>query len=138
MAPNRVWRNMGMEYVAIALGGFVGAILRFGVSEWLGTINGVNIATLLTNWSGCFALAWLNTVTMDRLPIHPYLRLGLSTGMIGAFTTFSTFTIDAWKLFENGQVVSAMGYVLLSLLGGFFSTYLGYQLGRLETRTTIR
>lgn len=118
-----------MPYLAVAFGGFVGATLRFGVSEWLGTLNGVNIATLLTNWSGCLVLAWLNTVTANRLPIHPHIRLAIGTGLIGAFTTFSTFTIDAWKLFENGQIVQSLGYVLLTLLGGFFSTYIGYRLG---------
>lgn len=127
-----------MTYLAVAAGGFVGAILRFGVSEWLGTMNGVNVATLLTNWVGCLVLGWLNAATANRLPIHPHLRLAIGTGLIGAFTTFSTFTIDAWKLFENGQITQSIGYVLLSLLGGFFCTYIGYRVGLAKQNERIR
>ncbi|MFD1677745.1 fluoride efflux transporter CrcB [Alicyclobacillus fodiniaquatilis] len=117
-----------MPYVAVAIGGFFGAILRFSVSEWLGTWNGLNIATLLTNWCGCLVLSWLNTVTSEQLPIHPHVRLALGTGLIGAFTTFSTFTVDAWKLFQNGQIGLSLAYVLLSVLGSLLFTYLGFKI----------
>lgn len=122
-----------MAYLAVAAGGFIGAILRYGVSEWLGTLNGVNIATLLTNWAGCLVLGWLNTMTSTHLPIHPHLRLAIGTGMIGAFTTFSTFTVDAWKLFQNGQIEQSLGYILLSVLGGLFCTYFGYRFAVMTT-----
>lgn len=118
---------MIVPYLAVAAGGFVGAIFRYLVSEVLGTINGLNVATLLTNWAGCLVLGWLNTMTTERLPIHPNIRLAVGTGLIGAFTTFSTFTVDTWKLYQNGQVASALGYLLLSVLGGLFLSYIGYR-----------
>lgn len=120
-----------MRYLAVAIGGFVGAILRYGLSEFLGTWNGVNVATIVANFAGCLVLAWLNTMTSDRLPIHPNVRLALGTGLIGAFTTFSTFTIDAWDLFAAGQVFKSLGYVFCSVVGGLLFTYLGYRLARI-------
>lgn len=126
-----------MPYLAVAIGGFIGAILRYGISEWLGSLNGVNVATLLTNLVGCFVLGWLNTVTANRLPIHPHVRLGIGTGLIGAFTTFSTFTIDGWKLYQNGQIGAALLYIVLSLAGGLICTAVGVRLGnRMESQVT--
>ncbi|WP_067621568.1 fluoride efflux transporter CrcB [Alicyclobacillus acidiphilus] len=116
-----------MPYLAVAIGGFFGAILRYAVSEWIGAINGLNIATLLINWAGCLFLGWLNTMTTERLPIHPNVRLALGTGLTGAFTTFSTFTVDAWKLYQNGQVGLALLYITLSVLGGLAFSYAGYR-----------
>ncbi|GMA59972.1 putative fluoride ion transporter CrcB 2 [Alicyclobacillus fastidiosus] len=121
-----------MAYFAVAIGGFFGAILRYGVSEWLGTWNGLNIATLLTNWSGCLVLGWLNTVSSVALPIHPNVRLAIGTGLIGAFTTFSTFTVDAWKLYQNGQVLQSLGYILLSVIGGLLLSYVGYRVAQFQ------
>ncbi|WAH38505.1 fluoride efflux transporter CrcB [Alicyclobacillus dauci] len=125
-----------MPYIAVAIGGFIGAILRYGVSEWLGTWNGLNIATLLTNFAGCLALGWLNTISANRLPLHPNVRLGIGTGVIGAFTTFSTFTIDAWKLFENGAFEQALTYIWLSVIGGLLFTYVGYRIASAMTGDT--
>ncbi|EPZ41203.1 fluoride efflux transporter CrcB [Alicyclobacillus acidoterrestris] len=121
-----------MAYIAVAIGGFLGAILRYGVSEWLGTLNGLNIATLISNWSGCLVLGWLNTISGQFLPLSPNVRLGIGTGFIGAFTTFSTFTIDAWKLYKNGQVLASLGYILLSIVGGLILSYFGYLLAKLH------
>lgn len=117
-----------LPYLAVAAGGFVGAILRYAISEWVGTAHGFNVATLLINWAGCLVLGWLNTMTSERLPIHPHIRLGIGTGLIGAFTTFSTFTVDAWKLYQVGQVDLALLYILLSVGGGLLFSYAGFRI----------
>ena len=87
-----------MPYLAVAIGGFVGAVLRFGLAEFLGTWHGFPIATFLTNLSGSFLLGFFYTLTLERFPIHPHIRLGVGTGLVGAFTTFSTFTAETWEL----------------------------------------
>lgn len=127
-----------MVYLSIAIGGFIGAVLRYGVAEWLGTWNGFNIATLLTNWAGCLVLGWLNTMSSERLPIHPHIRLGIGTGVVGGFTTFSTFTIDAWKLYQNGQIAASLSYIFLSVIVGLLFTYVGYLIAnRLGRRRAV-
>jgi fluoride exporter len=123
-----------VAYVAVALGGFIGALLRYGIDIAMGSWNGVNIATLCINWLGCLALGWLNTVSGDVLPLRPNLKLGLGTGLLGAFTTFSTFTVDALKLFHEGRVFTALAYVILSIVGGLCLAYLGYRLAGLNNR----
>jgi len=117
-----------MTYVAVAIGGFIGACLRFGLSEWLGTYHGFPYSTLLINVIGSGFLAWFYTRTSEGWLISPNLRLGIGTGLVGAFTTFSTFTVDAWKLLAANYSWLALLYILLSLLLSIGFAMAGYTL----------
>lgn len=115
-----------MAYLAIALGGFIGACLRFGFSEWLGTFHGFPYATLLINVVGSGFLAWFYTRTSEGWIIPPNVRLAIGTGVVGAFTTFSTFTVDGWKLLAASFTWLSLLYVLLSLVFSLACAFLGY------------
>lgn len=126
-----------MAYLAVAIGGFLGACLRFLISEWLGSLHGFPLATLLINLSGSLFLAWFYTLTAEKLPIHPNLRVGIGTGFVGAFTTFSTFTVEVWDLYKAGDVMMAFFYLLVSAIGGLLAALVGYWLGRRQSRLAV-
>jgi fluoride exporter len=123
-----------MVYLAVAAGGFLGACARYLLSEVLGTLHGFPIATLLTNLSGSFVLAWFYTITMERMPIHPHLRAGVGTGFIGAFTTFSTINVELWKLWHSAELGLALAYFILTYVGGILVSIGGYALAIRQSR----
>lgn len=116
--------------VQIALGGAVGALLRFatqsGVARLFGT--GFPLGTLVANALGSFVLGavfiWLTQKGLMRFA--PLLMVGL----LGAYTTFSTFSLDAWAMWERGQVGLAAGYVALSVTLALMGLWLGVLAGR--------
>lgn len=126
-----------MAYIAVAIGGFFGACLRYGLAEWLGTINGFPGSTLIINVFGSFFLAWFYTITSEHVTVNPNLRLGIGTGLVGAFTTFSTFTVDTWKLVSLGLFNQAFWYVFLSFLLGIIAAYSGYLLAQWQYRLQV-
>lgn len=126
-----------MAYFAVVLGGFLGACARFAISEWLGTVHGFPLATLLINLVGSFFLAWFYTLTAERIAINPILRIGIGTGFVGAFTTFSTFSVEVWNLYKAGDVKMALLYLLLSFIGGLFAALFGYWLAQRQSRLAI-
>ncbi|MBX6351825.1 MAG: fluoride efflux transporter CrcB [Thermoflavifilum sp.] len=123
-----------MAYWAVAVGGCLGALARYLLSEWLGTWNGFPIATWLINLAGSFFLTWFYTLTQDRIPIHPHLRLGIGTGFVGAFTTFSTYTVDWWKLVQAHLWTYAALYAAASLVGCLLAAAGGLMLASWQTR----
>lgn len=95
-----------MSYFAVAVGGFLGAIARFGMGQCFADLvnsTGFPWGTLVINLLGCFGLSLFLTITLDLLVINPFLRLGISTGFLGAFTTFSTFSVETVQLFQTHQ-----------------------------------
>jgi CrcB protein len=123
-----------MVYLAVAIGGFLGACARYLLSEVLGTLNGFPVATLLTNLSGSFVLAWFYTITLERIPVHPHLRAGVGTGFIGAFTTFSTLNVELWNLWHSRDFGLAFAYFLLTYVGGMFVSLAGYALAMRQSQ----
>ncbi|GMA52105.1 putative fluoride ion transporter CrcB 1 [Alicyclobacillus contaminans] len=123
-----------MSYVAVALGGFLGACARYWLTEQLGTVHGFPVATLLINLAGSFVLAWFYTFTLERMPIHPHVRIGFGTGFIGAFTTFSTLNVELWSLWRNGLWLAFAAYLVASYLGGLACAGLGYGLAMRQSR----
>jgi CrcB protein len=121
--------------LALILGGFIGTVLRFEISEWLPyPVNGFPWSTLLINWVGCLFLGWFLTITLLSLPIRPELRLGFGSGLTGAFTTFSTFSQQSVHLYMNGVQAAAVIYVLLSAAGGLILTFAGVALAKAQGR----
>lgn len=118
--------------LGVSIAGVVGTLLRFGLSQWIAQYlpRHVFLATLLINLLGCAAIGFLY-VWAGRHELSLPIRQALLVGFLGAFTTFSTFSLDALRLFEDGRIALAVGYVALSVSGGLASTWLGVTLARL-------
>lgn len=114
--------------VFIGIGGFFGAISRYlGESlDLKAQGGGLPINTLFINISGCFLLAMFLTLTLEWLKMDESLKLSISTGFLGSYTTFSTFCKEVCLLFSSGQYTSAGLYMALSVLLCLAAAFLGY------------
>ncbi|TFV51829.1 fluoride efflux transporter CrcB [Blastococcus sp. TF02A-35] len=108
-----------MAYLLAALGGALGALARWGLAELLPTSPpGWPWATLLVNLTGCLLLGLLAAVLAARAPDSPWARPFLGVGVLGGFTTYSTFAVETVQLAEAGAAGTAVAYVAVSVLGG--------------------
>jgi CrcB protein len=116
------------KIIFIAVGGSAGAILRYIAGGlFAGSYQGqVPLSTLTINLLGCFLLSFLLTEAFELLEMNTDVRLGVSTGLLGAFTTFSTFCRETVNLIYGGYILSAVLYAALSILLGFGATFLGF------------
>ena len=122
-----------LSLLAIAIGGGLGSIARFIISRemgiWLG--NFLPYGTLTVNIAGSLALGWLITFFFDRPELSSALKLGLTVGFLGAFTTFSTFSYESLQLLLDGAVWRAIFNVVLNAAVSIGMCYLGMQLARM-------
>ena len=114
------------QFFAVGIGGFFGAMTRYGLSQLIPQENDFPYITLCVNGIGCFCLAWLFTKFPKRTPVI----LAFGTGYLGAFTTFSTFTVDALLLFEQGKWLIAGSYIASNVGGGLLCAVLGIYFAR--------
>ncbi len=116
---------------AVAAGGMLGASARFGVAQWVPTRPGrFPSATWWTNLSGSFLLGLLLVVLLERLATSRHLRPFLATGILGAFTTMSTYQVEAALLLRQGHAATGVAYGTLSLAVGIALAYAGTLVGR--------
>jgi CrcB protein len=131
MLPGVPFRSRVLPYGAAAAGGVLGAVARWGVGRALPHDAGSwPWATLLVNVTGCAVIGVLLAVLVARFPTHPWLRPLLATGVLGGYTTFSTFAVDVVQLADAGAVAEALGYVVASVLGGLLAVVAGLTAGR--------
>ena len=115
-----------MMWLAIALGGALGAVARYGIFLSLTPHPGkFPIATFAVNVCGCF-LAGVLYVLITHAAISQAWRPLLAVGFLGAFTTFSTFSLEAFLLWQNQFPGVAFSYVVATLLCCLFAVWLGY------------
>jgi len=93
--------------------------------------NGISYGTLIINVSGSFILGLFMAFLQDRAFIHPNYRLFFATGFCGAYTTFSTFTYESLRLFQDGSVLLGFTNMIGSLIMGMLAIFGGFLLGRL-------
>jgi CrcB protein len=117
-------------YWVIGIAGVIGALLRYyaGIMFPASWFWGFPVGTLLVNLIGCFFLSWFTVWSTQVFPLPSWLQTGITTGLIGSFTTFSTFSVEVAKMIHSGLWWMALLYILLSFWGGFFFTWCGYLL----------
>ena len=116
-------------YLAIGIGGFIGAILR---AYTAGIVNhafkhDIPFGTVAVNLIGSFILGTLIGLIQFSAIQNPYLKSMLTTGMMGAFTTFSTFAIESFFLIKNGLIMESLVYISLNLFGSIILAAAGYK-----------
>ena len=117
--------------LAVALAGAVGALARWGIGAWFGQrFPSFPWGTMVINVSGSFILGVMFAILVERDIGSPVLRVALMTGLVGAYTTFSTFSLETFRLFEDGATGSALANIGFSVVLGLLGVWLGIIVGR--------
>lgn len=121
-----------MDIIAVAVGGALGAVGRYllgnAVSKTIG--SALPWGTFLINLSGCFAMGLLMTVIVERELLPVAWRLFLCVGLLGGFTTFSSFGYESLMLLLEGNLAAAASYAGGSVVLGMFAAGMGVLMAR--------
>ncbi|MDQ1480447.1 MAG: fluoride exporter [Actinomycetota bacterium] len=129
--PGRGMRAQSGVLLAIAIGGALGALARYGISRGIHVPNdGFPWATFWTNVGGAFVLGLFLTVAIERFPASRYPRPFFAIGFLGAFTTFSTMAVETVTLIKDGDALLGVVYLLVSIVAGLLVAYAGIVAGR--------
>ncbi len=121
-----------MPLLLIGLGGFAGAVARYLVDGAVAerSVGGFPWGTLVVNLSGSFVLGLLFALTAERAFLPADVRGPVLIGFIGAYTTFSTWMLESWRLIETGSYVAALANLGGSMVLGLFAMVAGLAIGR--------
>ena len=132
LPPRRFGHARPDVLVVIAAGGVLGVAARYRVGRAIPTADGAfPWATFWINISGSFVLGVFTVIVLERLGPTRHLRPFFGTGFVGAFTTFSTFSVETDLLIKDGHGKTAAAYVASTLIVGLLSAWLGIIVGRL-------
>ena len=121
-----------MTLIGIAAGGAAGALTRYLVDTWVSDRTGGAFpwGTLVVNLSGAFILGLLATLAIERTVLPASIRPPLMIGFIGAYTTFSTWMLESWRLAEQGAWLGAAFNIVGSVVLGTVAVGAGIAIGR--------
>ena len=116
--------------IAIFLGGGCGALSRYLIIDQINKIssNSFPYGTTLVNVLGAFLIGIIYYLLISKIIINEQLKVFITIGFLGGFTTFSSFNLDFFKLIESGSIFLAIVYALASLLITIVAFYIGYSL----------
>jgi CrcB protein len=119
-------------YLAVAIGGGLGATARYGIDRAIEqrSFSVFPWSTFAINLSGCLLIGLVIAALVDRHHTPAWLRLGLVMGVLGGYTTFSTFGQETLELIESARLDVAVLYALSSVVSGVVAVYLGMRVGR--------
>jgi CrcB protein len=125
-----------VKLVLVCIGGALGSGARYVVATWAAEALGTGFprGTLLVNLAGSFLIAVVADLSLRTAAIPPNLRLFLATGIMGGFTTYSSFNYETLHLLEEGAFASTLLYVAATVLGCLLSGVLGLAAARLLAR----
>ena len=122
------------QLLFVGLGGFLGSISRFVMAGALNRLSpalGFPIGTLTVNIFGCFLIGLLHGLAETRFLLGPDIRIFLFIGVLGGFTTFSTFGFESLALLKDGAFIKASANIFLHVFLGLAAVWVGDTLGRL-------
>ncbi len=121
-----------MKFIAIAAGGSIGAILRYFVSTYPYKFIKPEfpLGTFLANIIGCLVIGFIFQLSTVKI-LSPNLRLFIMVGLLGSFTTFSTFSLETMNLLKNGQTLLAGVNVIASVSIGLMAVFFGIKLSQM-------
>ncbi|MCA9726481.1 MAG: fluoride efflux transporter CrcB [Candidatus Eisenbacteria bacterium] len=121
-----------LAWLGLAAGGAIGTLLRYILAGWIarGTTT-FPWGTVGVNLIGCLAIGLISGHLDRGALIAPALRVAILIGVLGGFTTFSTFGLETFRLLADAQLARAAGYVVVTNLGGLALVWGGYRLGSL-------
>jgi fluoride exporter len=118
-----------MIWLMVAVGGALGAMARYGLSLCFPLQpSKFPIATFSANIIGCFIMGILYVVIVEKTLISPQWRFFLNVGFLGALTTFSTFSLEAFLMWQQQHLLLACVYVLTTSIGCLLAVWAGYRL----------
>jgi len=119
--------------LAVAVGGSLGSIARYGADKFIErrSFSIFPWSTFAINATGCLLIGLVIAALVDRHHTPAWVRAGLVMGVLGGYTTFSTFAQEGHSLFEEGRSTVALAYLLGSVITGVVAVYAGTQIGRL-------
>ncbi|WP_144932493.1 fluoride efflux transporter CrcB [Paenibacillus sp. 32O-W] len=140
MGANLGRREWTLTCAAVGVAGAAGALARYYLGYGIAMAAGGHSypGTLAVNLIGCFMLGWLTAWGMNRGLLPFWLMTAAGTGLIGSFTTFSTFSVESIQLLADRQWGTAAIYFLSSLWGGLAAAWAGYRLGNLRSNRRDR
>ncbi|MFH8348115.1 fluoride efflux transporter CrcB [Streptomyces sp. NPDC018045] len=125
--PRPPWQGHWPAAGAVALGGGIGAAARYGAGLLWPTAPGTFPATtFLVNVVGCALMGVLMALLTERGSPHPLLRPFLGTGILGGFTTFSTYTVDIQHLTDTGRLALGLAYLAATLLAALAAVWAAF------------
>jgi CrcB protein len=123
-----------LNCIAVGFGGFLGAICRYLCNLIPQGSVSFPVTTMIINFTGALLIGVFSALPAALgLPVDPRLNLFLTTGLCGGFTTFSTFSLETVKLFDNGKFIMGIGYALLSVTCCLVAIYCGRLIMKLFT-----
>jgi CrcB protein len=124
--------QQSVAVAAVAIGGALGSVFRYLISSWFVARVGTSFpwGTLVINVSGSLLIGIVLQLASSRAGINPYLRLFFATGILGGYTTFSTYAFEVYNLTGSAPPVQSVGYALGSVIAGVIAAYAGTLLVR--------
>ncbi|MDZ8240103.1 MAG: fluoride efflux transporter CrcB [Nostoc sp. ChiQUE01a] len=127
--------------MAIALGAIPGAVGRYLITELTKGIIGKDFSyygTFVINVTGCFIIALFYTLNEQKFKsLSPQIRLAITTGFCGAYTTFSTYGLETFTQIDKGNTTIALIYWLGSMVAGMIAVQLGVFLGSFNSKSSV-
>jgi CrcB protein len=117
----------------VGAGGFIGAVTRYGLNRLLGAflMSAFPYATFIANVAGCFLLGFISHISLKTLDMPDEIKLFLTVGICGGFTTFSTFMYENFMLLRQGEIFQFIFYAAVSYALGFAALYGGVIVSRM-------